>query len=156
MLIPFVPGALIATAALNVPGLDSKFTGFADTCRLPGKPPATGLTLTTGLPPLLMAVAVKFVTFELELDSDTFWVCAAVEPFGKTKLREFGFADRGLAPPVEFTFSVTGTESALGPEKILIKPTSTPEVGTPAPMVTVRTLGVVLLEEVTVSQPATE
>ena len=69
MLMPFVPGALTATAALNVPGLDSKFTGFTDTCKVPGKLPAMGLTLSTGLPPLLIAVAVKFVTLELELDS---------------------------------------------------------------------------------------
>jgi hypothetical protein len=72
MVIPFVPGALMATAALNVPGLVSKDTGFTDTCKVPGKLPAVGLTLSQGVPLLVIAVAVKFVTLELELDSCTF------------------------------------------------------------------------------------
>ena len=58
MLMPFVPGALMATAALNVPGLESKDTGFTDTCRVPGKLPAVGLTLSQGVPLLVIGVAV--------------------------------------------------------------------------------------------------
>ena len=104
----------------------------------------------------MIGVAVKVVTLELELDRETLWVAAAVLPWVKTKLSELGFAEIGLGPPVEFALSVTGTDSAVVPERILMKPTSTPEVGAPAPMETVRTAGVVRAEEVTVSQLVSE
>lgn len=70
MLIPLVPGALIATAALKVPG--DRPTGFALTCKFVGKEPAVGLTLSHCVPLLVMGVAVKLVTLELELESTTF------------------------------------------------------------------------------------
>src|SRR5580698_7254476 len=95
MVIPFVPGALMATAALKVPGLESKDTGFTDTCKLPGRAPAVGLTLSQGVPLLVIDVAVKFVTPELELDNCTVCVCAAVAPLAKMKLSELGLDEIG-------------------------------------------------------------
>ena len=156
MLIPFVPGALIATAALNVPGLLIKATGFTVTCRLPGKLPALGLTLSQEPPLLVIGVAVKLVTLELELDRLTVCVAALVSPAGNTKLSEFKVVDIGLGPPLEFALRVTGIERLVLPETTLIKPTSTPEVGAPAPIEIVKTSGVVELEDVTVSQPVSE
>ena len=59
MVMPLVPGALMATTASKVPGgLLSKSMGFTVTCTLPGKGPAVGLTLIQGVPLLLVAVAV--------------------------------------------------------------------------------------------------
>ena len=72
----------------------------------------------------MIAVAVKFVTLEFELDRETFCDVAAVLPDGKTKLSEFGFAEIGLDAPPEFAFSVTGTDRFVVPEEMLIKPTS--------------------------------
>ena len=71
MLMPFVPGALMATAALNVPGFASSATGFTLTCRSLGKLPAAGLTLSQETPLLVIVVAVKFVTLELDVDNIT-------------------------------------------------------------------------------------
>jgi hypothetical protein len=71
MLMPFVPGALIATAALNVPGLAPRVRGFTVTCTSPGKGPAVGLTVSHVAPLLVSGVAVKAVTLELELDKET-------------------------------------------------------------------------------------
>src|ERR1700677_1457635 len=122
MLMPLVPGALMATAALKVPGF--KPTGFTITCRLPGKLPAMGLTLSQALPVLsLTAAAVKFVTLEFELDRLMVCDVAAVLPDGTTKLNEFGFAEIGLDTPPEFAFSVTGTDRFTPPEEMLTKPT---------------------------------
>jgi hypothetical protein len=96
------------------------------------------------------------VILELELDSDTFCVSAAVAPFGNTKLSELGFAEIELAPPVELALSVTGIDKLVVPERMLMKPVSTPDVGAPAPMETVTTKGVEPDEGVTVSHPASE
>jgi hypothetical protein len=74
----------------------------------------------------------------------------------KTKLSELGLDEIGLVPPVESALSVTGTEKLSVPERILIKPTSTPEVGAPAPMDTVTTRGVVPDAGVTFSQPLSD
>src|ERR1700733_2912882 len=122
MLIPFVPAALIATAALNVPGVLNRVTGFTVTCTVPGKLPALGLTLSQELPLLVIGVAVKLVTLELELDRLTVCVAALVSPAGNTKLNEFKVADIGLEPPLEFALRVTGIESLLLPETTLINP----------------------------------
>ena len=123
MLMPFVPGALMATAALKVPGVFNKSTGFTVTCRLPGRLPAVGLTLSQAAPLLVVGVAVKFVTLELELDRETLCDVAAVLPAAKTKLSEFGFDEIGLDTPPEFAFSVTGTDRFVVPEETLTKPT---------------------------------
>jgi len=154
MLIPFVPGALIATAASNVPGL--RPTGFTVTCKLPGKLPAVGLTLSQGVPLFVIGVAVKLATLELELDRFTVCEATLVSLAGKIKLSEFRFEEIGLDPPFEFALRVTGIDRLVVPETTLTKPTSTPEAGAPAPMDTVTMSGVVALEEVTVSHPASE
>jgi hypothetical protein len=153
---PFVPGALIATAALKVPGLPPNATGFTVTCKVPGKLPAVGLTLSQGGPLAVMGVAVKFVMLELELDSDTVCEVAEESPAGKTKLREFGLALMEPDGPVEFAFNVTGIEKFVVVEVTLMKPTSIPDVGAPAPTETVTNRGVVPLCGVTVSQLVSE
>jgi hypothetical protein len=79
-----------------------------------------------------------------------------VAPLAKTKLSELGLDEIGLVPPVEFALSVTGTDRLSVPERTLIKPTSTPEVGAPAPMDTVSTSGVEPDAGVTVSQLLSE
>jgi len=152
---PFVPGALIATAALNVPGFVSK-PGFTVTCRLTGKLPAVGLTLSHVVPPSVIGVAVKFVTLELELERITVCDIAAVLPSVTTKLSELGLAEIALGAPVESAFSVTGMDRVVVPDNTLIKPALTPEVGAPDPIETVRTAGVALLDEATISQPVPE
>jgi hypothetical protein len=156
ILMPFVPGALMATAALNVPGLLPRATGFTVTWRLAGKLPAVGLTLSQDVPEFVIGVAVKFVTLELELERATVCDVAAVLPAAKMKLSEFGFAEIGLDPPLEAAFNVTGIERAAVPEVTLIKPTSTPEVGAPVPIETVRTKGVTPDSGVTVNQLLSE
>jgi hypothetical protein len=66
----------------------------------------------------------------------------------------------GPGAPLEFAFKVTGTErdvaGEVDVEVMLIKPTSTPEVGAPAPIETVTTKGVAPVEGVTVSQLLSE
>ncbi len=57
---------------------------------------------------------------------------------------------------MEFALRVTGIDKLVVPDRTLIKPTSTPEVGAPAPMETVITTGVLLDWGVTVSQPVSE
>jgi hypothetical protein len=101
-------------------------------------------------------VAVYVVTLEFELERETLCDVATVLFGAKTKLNELGFAEIVLAGPVEFALSVTGTDRIVVPERILMKPTSTPEVGAPAPMDTVRTKGVVPVEGVTANQPLSE
>jgi hypothetical protein len=150
---PFVPGALIATAASNVPGLLSKEMGFTVTCKLPGKLPAVGFTMSHGVPLLVVGVAVKLLTLKVEVDRETVCVIAAVLLGAKTKLSEFGFAEMGLETPPEFAFSVTGMDRFVAAERILINPTLTPDVGAPAAIDTVKTWGVVPDCGVTVSQP---
>lgn len=146
----------MATAASKVPGLFTKDTGFTVTCRLPGRPPAVGFTLSHGVPLLVIALAVKFVMPELELETEIVCEVAVVLPGAKTKLSEFGFAESGLGVPVEFAFKVTGMDRFVVPETMLIKPTSTPVLGAPEPMETVRTAGVLVLEEVAVNHPESE
>jgi hypothetical protein len=121
-----------------------------------GKVPAVGLTVSQAVPVLVIGVAVKLVTLELELETVT--VCADTEepPDWKTKLSEFGFAEMGVVAPLEFAFKVTGTVRVADDEVMLIKPTSIPEVGAPAPMETVRSKGVVPDRGVTVSQLVSE
>lgn len=120
MVIPFVPGALTATAALKVPGF--RPTGFTLTCRLPGKLPAMGLTLSQA-PLSVVGVAVKFVTLVLELDRETVCDVATVLPAAKTKLSEFGLDEIGLDTPPEFAFSVTGMDRFVVAEEMSTKPT---------------------------------
>lgn len=115
-----------------------------------------GLTLNQGVPLFVIGVAVKLVTLELELDRLIVCDAALVSPGGKMKLSEFRFADIALDPPFEFALRVTGIERLVVPERTLIKPTSTPEVGAPAPIEAVITTGVIPVCGVTVSQPVSE
>jgi hypothetical protein len=125
---------------------------FTLTCRLLGKFPAVGLTLSHETLLLVNVLAVKLLTLELLLETATLWVCVSVVPAVNTKLSELGFAEIVLGDPVEFAFSVTGIERLLVPEMILINPTDVPDVGALAPIETVRIAGVLLLEGVTTSQ----
>jgi hypothetical protein len=160
ILVPLVPGELIATAPLYVPGFAASGEGFTVTCRVSGKLPAIGLTLSQDSPLLVIGLAVKLVTLELELERLTVCDAAVVLLAGKTKLSEFGLAEMGPGAPLEFAFKVTGTErdvaGEVDVEVMLIKPTSTPEVGAPAPIETVTTKGVAPVEGVTVSQLLSE
>ena len=90
----------MATAALKVPGLATNGTGFTVTCNCPASCRRRGLTLSQEVPLLVIGVAVKFVTVELELDRETVCDAAAVLPVAKTKLSEFGLDEIGLDPPV--------------------------------------------------------
>jgi hypothetical protein len=99
----------------------------------------------------VVPVAVNVVTLEPELDTFTVWEAARVLPAENVKLREFGFAVRGLGPG-EFAFKVTGMLSELAPEAILMNPTDVPEAGAPAPTDTLSESGVMPLEGVTWSQ----
>jgi hypothetical protein len=156
MLMPFVPGALIATAALKVPGFDPNATGFTVTCKLAGKLPAPGLTVSHVPPLYVIGVALKLVTPELELDREVVTDAGAVLPGAKTKLSEFGLAENALPIPPELAFRVTGIDKALVPERTLINPTSSPEAGAPGPMDTVRSNGVDPEDGVTASQLVSE
>ena len=142
MLMPLVPGALMATAALNVPGLDTSDTGFTVTCKFPGRLPAGGVTLSQDPPLLVIAVALKFDTLEAELASATVCEAAAVAPGAKTKLSELGVAEIGLVTPFPLAFRVTGMDCVVVPDVMLINPTSTPDAGALAPTDTVRRSGV--------------
>jgi len=126
---------------------------------VPGKLPYVGATLTEkGVLLSLIAVAVKFVTLELELESVTVWLVAVLLG-GNTKLSEFGLAERGLVAPLALAFSVTGICKLCGvPPAVdtLMKPTSVPNVGAPAPIETLSTSGVVPDDGVTVSQLVSE
>jgi hypothetical protein len=70
-LMPFVPGALIAIAPLNGPGVDGSAVGFTVTSRPPERVPEGGFTVSQFPPSAVLAVAVKVVTLELLLESDT-------------------------------------------------------------------------------------
>jgi hypothetical protein len=150
MLIPVVPGALIATAALKGPE-PVRAAGFAVTCIEPGKLPALGVTVSQ-LPPLLVtALAVKELTLELLLESMTEFVCGTVLFAENVKLNEFGFADMELGPG-EFTSSSTRTATKPPPPLMFRKPLSVARVESAGLTLTVSWSGVVPLVGVTVSQ----
>jgi hypothetical protein len=116
--VPVVPGALMATAALNVPALPSAM-GLTVTWNEPGTDPETGLTVSQFVPLLVVPVAVNVVMLELLLETETFCVAATVLFGGNVKLNEFGLAVRGLAP-TELAFRVTGTLRAPAEEVALM------------------------------------
>jgi hypothetical protein len=58
MLMPFVPGALMATAPLNGPGVGGSAVGFTVTCNSAGKVPDCGFTVSQFPPSLVLAVTV--------------------------------------------------------------------------------------------------
>jgi len=150
MLIPVVPGALIAIAALNGPD-PARAVGFAVTCIEPGKLPVVGVTVNQ-LPPLLVtALAVKEFTLPLLVESMTGVVCGTVLFAENVKLTEFGFADIELGPG-EFTFSSTRTARKPPPPLMFRKPLSVAKLESPGLALTSSCSGVVPLVGVTVSQ----
>ena len=149
---PVVPGALMATAALNVPALPSA-EGFTVTWNEPGTDPKTGLTVSQFPPLAVVPAAVNVATLELLLETPTPCVAATVLFGGNVKLNEFGVAVRGLVPP-ELAFKVTGMLRAPAEEVALIKATLVPDVGAFEPIETVNESGVVPLLGVTTSQLA--
>jgi hypothetical protein len=64
---PVVPGALIATAALNVPAPPNA-DGFTVTCRFPGRLPEAGFNVSQLAPLLVVPVAEKLVSRLLLLE----------------------------------------------------------------------------------------
>ena len=90
------------------------------------------------------------------LETVTVLNAGMVLPAGKLKLNELGVADR-LVWPDEFAFSVTGIVRVLEPgPDTLMKPTSVPAVGAPAPIDTEIEKGVGPEPGVTFSQFVSE
>lgn len=104
--VPVVPGALMATAASNMP-VPGSAVGFTVTWNDPGTEPESGFTVSQFPLLLVLPVAVKVVTLELLLETETVWLEATVLPAGNVKLKEFGFAVSEVVP-VEFALNVTG------------------------------------------------
>lgn len=96
-LIPFEPGALIAIAALKVPP-PCRLAGFTVTCKVTGRVPEEGDTVSQFPLLLVTGVAVNEVV-ELLVDTATFWVTGKVLLAEKLKLSEVGFVEIGLGPP---------------------------------------------------------
>jgi hypothetical protein len=94
------------------------------------------------LPPLLViGAAVNVVTLELLLESVTACVTGSTLLACKLKLSEVGLVVKGLEV-VELALRTTGTDKNDPADEMLMKPTSVPEVGAPAPIETVRESGV--------------
>jgi hypothetical protein len=150
-LIPVVPGALMAMAALKVPPPCS-VAGFTVTCSVLGRPPEEGDTVSQFPPLLATGVAVNEVMLELVLASATFWVTDTVLFAAKLKLSEAGFVVIGLMPPAELALNCTGTVRNPPVVLMLMNPTSVPEVGAPDPIDTDNVIGVTPLVGVTTNQ----
>lgn len=148
-LMPFEPGALMATAALKVPAC--RLVGFTVTCRVAGREPEEGETVSQFPLLLTTGVAVNEVVPAL-LDTVTFWVTGTVLLAEKLKLKEVGLVERGLGPPTALVLNWTGTETNDPAELILIKPTSVPEAGTVEPSETDNVVGLTPLVGLTISQ----
>jgi hypothetical protein len=155
-LIPVVPGALMATTALNGPAPVSD-PGLTVTCSWPesGEPvrfPDTGDTVSQFPPSLVIGVAVKLVTLELLLETVIVFEMGSVGLAGKPKLSDVGFADRTLDAPDEFALRMIGTARNDPADEMLRNPTSVPDAGALAPTETVSKSGVVPLVGLTVNQ----
>jgi hypothetical protein len=149
-LIPFVPGALIATAPLNGPGVAGNAVGFTVTCNPPEMLPDTGFMVSQFPPSAVRAVAVKLVRLELVLDKVTDFETGTVLATGNGKLKEFGFAERGLAPGK--VSSSTRTEREAPVATMLMKPSSVARDERAGLTETVTCRGVVPLMGLTCSQ----
>lgn len=107
-LMPFDPGALIATAALKVPAW--RLVGFTVTCRVAGRLlPEAGDTVSQFPLLLTTGVAVNEVMLELLLDTVTFCVTGTVLLAAKLKLSDEGVVESGLGPPTELALNTTAT-----------------------------------------------
>lgn len=115
---PVVPGALIATAASNIPVPDNA-VGLTVTWNEPGTEPDCGFTVSQFPLLLVLPVAVNVVTLELLLETETVWVEATVLLAGKVKLSELGLAVSEVVP-VEFAFRVTGMVRGPAAEVMLM------------------------------------
>ena len=150
-LIPFVPGALIAIAPLNGPGVEGSAVGFTVTSRPPERVPEGGFTVSQLPPSAVLAVAVKVVRLELLLESATESVAGTVLLAANGKLKEFGFAERPLAPGKVSSSTRTETEA---PVALMFTNPSSVERGESAGLTeTVSCSGVVPLVGVTLNQP---
>src|SRR5690348_5991167 len=110
-LTPVVPGALIDIAPENGPLPAGKAAGLTETWRVFGKLPESGVTVSQFPVPLVKAEALKAVTLELLLVTETDCDTGNVAFAGKAKVNEFGFTTSGLVPPEELAFNITGIES---------------------------------------------
>ena len=102
-LIPLDPGALMAMAASKVP--PCRLAGFTVTCRVLGRPPEEGDTVSQFPPLLVTGVAVKEVMLELLVATVTACVTGTVLLAAKLKLSEFGLVEIGLIPPAELALN---------------------------------------------------
>jgi len=147
---------LIATTPWKGPAPVSA-AGFTVTCNCPesgesDKLPDGGFTVSQ-LPPLLViGEAVNVVTLELLLESVTACETGSRLLACKLKLSEVGFVEKGLGPVVALALRTTGIERNDPADERLIKPTSVPEAGAPAPTDTVSESGVFPLVGLTTNQ----
>jgi len=131
--------------------------GFTVTCNWlesgePDRLPDGGFTVSQ-LPPLLViGAAVNAVTLELLLESVTGCETGSTLLAGKLKLSEGGAVVKGLDPVGELALRTTGIERNDPAEEMLMKPTSVPEVGAPAPIETVSESGVLPTAGLTTNQ----
>jgi len=148
-LTPFVPGALMATAPLNGPGVAGNAVGFTVTCNPPEMLPDMGFTVSQFPPSAVRAVAVKVVRPVL-LESVTDREAGTVLVTENGKLKEFGFAERGLAPGKVSSSARTETEAPVA--TMFMKPSSVARAERAGLTDTVTWSGVVPLVGVTCSQ----
>jgi hypothetical protein len=149
-LMPFVPGALIATAPLNGPGVEGNAVGFTVTCNPPARVPDWGFTVSQFPPSAVLDVAVKVVTLERLLERVTDSVTGTVLLAANGKLKEFGLAERGLDPGKVSISARTATEAPVA--LTFMKPSSVERVERAGLTETVTCSGVVPLVGVTCSQ----
>jgi hypothetical protein len=97
---------------------------------------------------------VKVVSLELLLESVTDWVDGSVLVIANGKLREFGVAERGLAPAKVSSSARREREAPVA--LIFMKPSSVARLESAGFTETVSCSGVVPLVGVTISQPLLE
>ena len=149
-LTPLVPGALMATAPLNGPGVAGNAVGFTVTCNPPEISPDVGFTINQFPPSAVRGVAVKLVRLEVVLASVTDCETGTVLLTENGKLKEFGFAEIGLAPGKVSSSTRTAREAPVA--TMLMKPSSVARAESAGLTETVTWSGVVPLEGVTCSQ----
>src|ERR1700692_1313019 len=152
-LIPFDPGALIATAAAKLPAWSPD--GYTVTISVLGRPPEVGVTVSQFPPLLVTGEAVNEVMLELLLDTCTLCVAGTVLLAAKLKLSEFGLVEIGLIPPEEPGLNTTGIERNPPADVMLINPTSV-AVGAAEPIDTDSVAGVTPLVGLTCNQFVSE
>jgi len=153
-LMPLVPGALMATAPLNGPPVAGRAVGFTVTCNPPEMLPDWGFTVSQFPPSAVLGVAEKVVSLELLLESVTDCVDGTVLVTANGKLKEFGFAERGLDPASVSSSARTEREEPVA--LIFMKPSSVAKLESAGFTETVSCSGVVPLVGVTMSQPLLE